>query len=235
MTLRFSFAPSAAEAASRAARAIAREVNRDTRPTLLLLSGGSALRVVDALGSKAQERDNLTVAMVDDRFSPRSAQNNFAQLAMREAFGSLVRFVDSRPRKKESFAQYAARIRSALLNWLRANKRGGRVVALLGIGHDGHIAGIFPLEKPLFQATYGGRKLVASVELPRGVNPYRRRVSVTPRFLREYVETGVVFADATKHAVLQRLKGAHDAPLWEFPAAVLRTMRNVTIVHSRAP
>src|SRR6185369_10087310 len=75
------------------------------RPVLLMLSGGSSLAILEYVGKTALG-ENLTISMLDERFSEDPAINNFAQLQKTEfykdAFDSEVSFFGTLHRPGES-------------------------------------------------------------------------------------------------------------------------------------
>ena len=108
---------------------------------LLLLSGGSSFDVLDhveeGLGG------DLTVSMIDDRYSEDKEINNFSQLMEHDftkrcteagcyIFGTQVNV-------RETMAEHEQRYEKMLKEWTENNPE-GKVIALMGIGVDGHTA-----------------------------------------------------------------------------------------------
>ncbi len=207
---------------------VALELHKD-RPVLLLLSGGSALAVPERLPASVFGV-NLTIAMLDERWTTNPEVNNFAQLM---ALGFFERrrsagatFFDSRPQAGESAAHLAARFETSLHNWYEAHP-GGVTIATLGMGTDGHTAGIFP---GYVAALDAAGKWVEAYTLAPGMNPYLERVTVTPQFLTTKIDlaVGLVVGEA-KHSVLQAVMSGDGSPEI-YPANLWHQVRHVTLV-----
>lgn len=210
---------------------VALELNKD-KPVLLLLSGGSALAVPDRLPASVFGSD-LTIAMIDERWSSDATANNFAQLAAlgfyerRAAAGAT--FFDSRPLVDEAAAALASRFEMFLQTWRAANPD-GKVIVTLGMGTDGHTAGIFP---GYVKALDSAGEWVAAYEVPASVNPYAIRVTVTPRFLTNETDAAVALVMGNeKRAVLEHVTATTDPET--YPAALWHLMLNITVVTDKA-
>lgn len=199
------------------------------RPVLLLLSGGSALAIPDRLPASVFGAD-LTIAMLDERWSSDVTINNYAQLM---AFGFYDRrktagatFFDSRPQAGESSADLATRFETFLQAWYTAH-RDGVTIATLGMGADGHTAGIFPSQVSEFRA--GGAWVEARTLAPE-VNQYPERVTVTSQFLTTKVDRAVALVyGRAKHLVLKAVVGKEVSPE-VYPAVLWHQMPHVTLV-----
>ncbi len=198
-------------------------------PTLLLLAGGSALALLSYVkGSALPSR--FTVGMLDERYSTDTKVNNYAQL-MESAFyataaAASATFIDSRSRLSEPAAAVASRLHDALTAWRRGNPT-GRVIATLGMGPDGHTAGIFPG----FVTVLSKRgQWVEAYEVPKDIHEYTTRITVTPHFLTTEVNHAVAYVvGKDKHSVLATLT-AHPPDPELLPAALWYQIPNVTIV-----
>lgn len=155
------------EAGAQAGKQTAVLVKRQKNtPVLLLLSGGSALGLVDTidpliLGAR------VTVGMLDERYSRDPSVNNFAQLVhhsfYEEGQKRGARFLDTRVRVThmsdeevpETFEELTKRFENSLRAWKEQNPA-GRVIVTQGIGEDGHTAGImpYPLQRETFEALF---------------------------------------------------------------------------------
>ncbi len=196
---------------------------------LLLLSGGSAFAVLERLPNTVFSRD-LTVAMIDERVSEDVAVNNFAQLrqtgfyARRAAAGAV--FFDSRPRLSEPAAALASRFEDFLRTWYRSHPA-GVTIATLGMGADGHTAGIFPGHVSKLER---GGKWVEACTLPATVNPYPERVTVTPLFLRTKIDRSVaIVSGEAKHPALRTVLTGTVSPD-VCPAVLWHQVPNLVVV-----
>jgi 6-phosphogluconolactonase/glucosamine-6-phosphate isomerase/deaminase len=78
--------------------------------------------------------------------------------------------------------------------------------------------------------SFNSDEWVVGYTIPKEVNQYTKRVSVTNTFLREWVEIAVVYAIGhEKRPVLEKLESEHVLTP-ELPAAILRDMKNVVLV-----
>ena len=113
----------------------------------------------------------------------------------------------------------------ALHNW-RENNPTGVVIATIGIGEDGHLAGIFPNELAVAEADKKEAWTVA-YEVGARVNQYTKRMTVTPYFLTQEITEAIVYAvGAEKHALLTQIQ----SPLvgeTNIPAFLLRKLPSV--------
>jgi 6-phosphogluconolactonase/glucosamine-6-phosphate isomerase/deaminase len=203
------------------------------QPTLLLVSGGSALNILEHVQVPLRASD-LTVTVLDERLSDDAAVNNFAQLAtlnfserVRRAGGS---FIDTRPSPEETLPELAERLELALRQW-KMNHLEGVVIATQGIGSDGHTAGImpYPHERDTFQELFDDAAHWVVGYDAQGKNPYPLRVTVTLPFLRNVIDRSLVFVvGEEKHRVLERVL-KEEGSLWETPARITREMKETAI------
>jgi 6-phosphogluconolactonase/glucosamine-6-phosphate isomerase/deaminase len=190
---------------------------------LLMLSGGSALEIVNYLGNHTLG-DNLTISVLDERYSEDPTINNFSQLQKtdfyQEALTAESSFFGTLPRKDETIEMLAARWESNLENWWAENPN-GLIIATLGMGADGHTAGIFPYPenpekfKELFE---NGGWLTAYDAL--GKHKYFQRVTANQEFLK-LINYGIAFACGTEKknkldTVIEKKGEAYEVPalLW---------------------
>ncbi len=177
----------------------------------LFVSGGSALVVLEKM-DEGVLGDNLSIMMIDERYDQDSQVNNFSQLKetnfFKQAIKGGVKFVDTSVLLGEDFGQYGLRFAEEV-NRLAKNK----VVVLLGLGEDGHTAGIMPFadEPNKFAELFEGDDLAVGYDAS-GKNPYPLRVTVTNTFLRNQVEAGVVFISGQKkkEALISVLQSSED-------------------------
>lgn len=227
---------SVSEARNRARSALIELLEKQkhiARPVLLLLSGGSAFSFLEGIPADMCG-PHVTIGMLDERFTKDDAGNNFAQFSRTSfyAYASIVgvSFIDTRVVSEETFKEFSARFAREIRDW--KNKYGdGMIITTMGIGADGHTAGIMPFpENPeLFQALFDDKqKLVAAYDA--GVkNQYPLRITVTLSFLRTYVDEAILYAvGEEKRNALDRIF-ADDGLLADTPARIIREMKRVHV------
>lgn len=193
-------------------------------PILFLSSGGSALELLEGV----HLAENVTVSVLDERYSKNPTVNNFAQL-----FGNIhpTTFIDTRVKDNETLRQLAERFEKELRLWKEKNPS-GKVIITQGVGSDGHTAGIMPYpENPeLFRQLFDAPDhWVVGYDATKGKNEYPLRVTVTMPFLREVVDHSLVYVTGeSKKEALARILSS-QGNLWETPGRIIREMKNVKI------
>lgn len=202
-------------------------------PILLLLSGGSAFRILDYVNAAMLDQ-RVTIGVLDERYSEDSQINNFAQLQS-TAFAAVAKqrgaqFIPSSVAAGESLDDLARRFRDQLTTWSKSHPE-SKIFATMSMGPDGHTAGIMPHpeNKALFKRLFDDDKQWVIGYDAAGKNEYRYRVTVTLPFLRTEVDAAVVFIGGdSKRAALERVV-AEQGMLAETPARIYREMRHATI------
>lgn len=171
--------------------ALAAHKNSDV---LLLLAGGSALQILDELDTQ-HVNEYVTIMMMDERFSHKPSQNNFLEMS-RTAFYTIstsqgATIIPSIPENGESLELFANRIGSILTQYV-SKKPQAVVLALFGIGPDGHTAGIFPMSGADFVDTYGQGSLYVPVVYTKNI--FSERCSITPKFITQYITESFIYA-----------------------------------------
>lgn len=221
-------------AARKAAQALSEALQRHERDAiLLLLSGGSWLKVLDQVESESLG-ENVTIGLTDERFSQDPVVNNFAQLESTEFYRLAkekgVHYINTKVRDKETFEELAERFEKALRKWKEENPE-GRVIMTQGIGPDGHTCGImpYPEDKELFSQLFENpEKWVVGYDAAEK-NEYPLRVTITLPFLRDMVNHSVVYAvGESKKDALERVL-AEDGQIVITPARIIHEMRDVVL------
>ncbi|MDP2593345.1 MAG: 6-phosphogluconolactonase [bacterium] len=202
------------------------------RPVLLLLSGGSALSILDHVRENCLS-PALTVVMLDERFSKKPSERNFDKLTSSlfwtkaERLG--VALIDSRPIQKESMEDVAARMHSEVLDWRGKNKN-GFIAATLGMGVDGHTAGVFPFpENPKFFWEVFENTECAFVGYDAGKKTReRKRITATIPLFRAVDRAVAVISGAAKARALGRLFSPKGF-VFETPARIWHEMQSVQV------
>jgi len=218
-------------------------------PILLLLSGGSSFDILKFVDIPTTLK-SFTVGMVDERFSTDQIVNNFSQfmaeggLALGIQKGQTLgspsfydraelagaSFIDSRVKPEESILVFCKRLEQEIEAWMKENPS-GKIITTLGIGEDGHIAGIMPYPndpdefKNLFEKYVGW--IVAYDAGDK--NKYPLRVTANNWFLRQKVDYAVVYAVGGKKKSALTKVFAKVGTLAETPARIIYEMKNVQI------
>ncbi len=179
-----------------------------SQPVLLLLSGGSALNLLNYVGAGAVG-ENLTISVLDERFSQDPAINNFAQIQRIQFYSDALAagcgFFGTLPRNNESAEDLAARWQENILAWTKENPE-GLIAATLGLGSDGHTAGIFPFpENPgEFKRLFESENFVAAYHAA-GKNQFPGRITAALTLLKN-LDAGFAYAcGKEKRQALQSL------------------------------
>lgn len=231
--IRCSNADEARAGAGHALQTILLEKKRAGIPVLLLLSGGSAFSILENI-SHSVCGPHMTVGVLDERYSTDENVNNFSQFMKTDFYSASrdagVTCVDTRVANGETQDILAERMEHALHEWIETHSE-GIVVATMGIGADGHTAGIMPFAEnaDLFHELFENEeKWVVSYDAGTK-NPYSLRVTVTLPFLRNYIDCAIVYAvgEEKKNALLRVV--AEKGSLAETPARVFHDMKNVQL------
>lgn len=197
-------------------------------PVLLLLSGGSALSLLPYCETRHIDH-RVTISVLDERFTKAAEHQNFALLSATQfctdARQHGAQMIDPQIDMKESPHAIAERFEQELRQW-KVDHPNGVVIAIMGIGPDGHTAGIMPHTTEI---DFDGDAWVVDYVVSPSVNQFTQRITVTYTFLNQIVDTAIVYAIGTekqKHITALE-KGEGDRQ--EMPAFIMRTMRDVTL------
>jgi 6-phosphogluconolactonase/glucosamine-6-phosphate isomerase/deaminase len=203
-------------------------------PVLLLLSGGSSLALLDKV-SEESIGPNVTITVLDERYSQNSKENNFAQIAASPFYSRAVntgaKFIDTHVngRMQENLAQD---FNDGLIEWLK-NNPDGTVTATVGIGPDGHTSGMmpYPEDPEEFKRLFDDgddQHLVTSYDAT-GKNPYAARVTTNMNLLRK-IDTAIIYVvGENKRAALESLSAAQGS-LAATPARILNEIKGTAFL-----
>lgn len=201
------------------------------RPMLLMVSGGSALSLLDLVDISVLG-PHITLTVLDERYSTDVAVNNFTQLSETTFFTSCtlagVHVISTKVLIGESLLDLQLRFDDALHTW-KEQYTDGVVVVTVGIGSDGHTAGIFP---KIPEVDFDGKDWTVAYTLPKNINPYPHRVTVTNTFLRDCVDEAIVYAVGPEKSILVNTLESSTFSTQEFPAAVLKEISQLRIFTS---
>lgn len=217
------------EATKKAMRALADALHAPDMPVLLCASGGSALALLEKTAPFADvENADLSITPLDERYTVAGAHQNTAQLEHAPYVARQIKagcdYFRPAPAPGESLMQAAHRYETFLREWKKKNAN-GKIVATLGIGADGHTAGILPFMQrgsflELFVLT---NDWVRGYRHPETANPYPERITPTIPFLLHEVDQIIAYAVSREKcagAVGQLVQGS-DEELHRFPALLL--------------
>jgi len=199
------------------------------KPILFLFSGGSALSALETL-SPATIPDNLTAAPIDERLTNEITLRNMTtfkktRFAQYSAERPGVRIVDP---CEPSIDEASKKMDTFLRDWKKDNPR-GTTIALLGIGGDGHSAGIFPdTDTKRFAKRFFDSSLWTLDYEPRGAQECPRRLTVTGSFMESQIDIALIFVQGEgKREALTRFR--HGGAAEETPALILKKIPSVLL------
>ncbi|MBP9760432.1 MAG: 6-phosphogluconolactonase [Candidatus Pacebacteria bacterium] len=201
---------------------------------LLLLSGGSALALADHIDVSLLGK-HVTISVLDERWTYELKDSNFAQLVARpfwqNALDANISFIDPCPHEPEDVQDTAKRFDLALKHW-HITHRDGVVIATMGIGEDGHTAGIlpFPEDPEMFKVLFEHTSTcVRGYTVPPAKNAHRKRMTVTLTYLNRHVHHAVVYVSGSnKKETLIALQTCTDHNA-KTPACILQEMMHADI------
>lgn len=181
------------------------------KPLLLLASGGSALQVLEWIDPLSLG-PHITISVLDERVNTRTEDKNLFQLTHTDFY-----------KKAEAKG----------VKFIPFFKDGGKraVIAIMGIGLDGHTAGImpFPEDKNKFKELFEGDEML--VEYDAGSkNEYPLRLTVTISFLVNMVDHAFVYVSGEgKKEILKTILNPLSGTISMYPALVIHKMKRVDV------
>lgn len=197
-------------------------------PILLLLSGGSALALLDYCAIP-EDAAQLFIGVLDERFGERLADQNFAKVKDTKFYLAAAKQsaspLDLTETSCASSAALAAAFEESLRRWVQIYPE-GKIIVTMGVGKDGHIAGLIP---PLTTEEFGSMQWVIAHNVSAAVNAFAERVTVTRSFLLTHVDHAIVYVSGEdKRGVLDAVLTAERGEV-DFPAGILKEMRAVEL------
>lgn len=226
------------------------------QPVLFLVAGGSSMVALDHINPEYLSPD-LTVTTTDDRFSTELDINNFAILQSTSFYNHLVEAdafcISTEPFEEETIEQYRARFEKNLREWKQDFPK-GIIIALYGMGVDGHTGGMIPglLAKKEFDEEFNDSdRLVGTFDaLAYDVShtvghtistrakdfQFPQRISTTIPFMRDWVDHAAFYiAGENKKTALDSILQISDDTLStdvdfsNSPISISRFMKDATI------
>ncbi len=206
------------------------------QPILFLSSGGSCLHLLEGLDASDFSLHHLTLGILDERITTDLTSRNLERLLLTDFFKQATAggcsVLDWRQAIDEPLEQQAQRFETALRTWINQHTN-GQIIATLGLGADGHTAGVLPLseDRVLFSSLFDGSAWVAGYDA-KIKSPFPYRVTVTLSFLREHVTHAILFVTGKeKRAALDALL-APEGALETTPGRIIQNMKDVKLVHT---
>jgi 6-phosphogluconolactonase/glucosamine-6-phosphate isomerase/deaminase len=192
------------------------------KKVLWIISGGSnievTVRIIDEL--PADLKSQLTIMPVDERYGPVGHTNSNIQQLLEKGFvAGQARLITVLQPDMSLQATAEAYDRIVQAEFAKADV----IIGQLGIGPDGHIAGILP-DSPA--ATVDDRFVTAYLS-----DPYQR-ITMTFQALRKIIVNYSLVYGAAKKTALQQLHNS-ELPLAEQPSQILRKLPEVYIYNDQ--
>ena len=206
-------------------------------PVLFLSSGGSALSL---LGPEIlAENPQMTVSVLDEHYVADPNERNYEKLKKTEFFEEFSKSKTPHPTSPlkrgggATFDLYGGEVEEAgrrfdafLKDWMHENPD-GKIACTVGMGADGHIAGIVPFsDAVLFEKLFNNPETLA-VGYKTDYGPVPERVTATFNLLKKASDVILYVAGKEKTEIIQSFLNDEKLP-HEFPALFLKTLPRLT-------
>ena len=201
------------------------------RPILLMLAGGSALEVLNHINPQYLGA-HITVTVTDERFTDDVLENNFSNLQSVSFYNDLVSVdafcIDTQIYGDETITGHAERFEKNINDWRRDFPK-GIIIALYGIGEDGHVAGIIPgvMSEEEFLKRMDGERLVAYLDAG-SKNERPLRVTTTFKLMR-LVDFPLFYIIGEEKRDALEMALSEKGSLTETPARIIQEMKPLSI------
>ena len=195
------------------------------RDVLFLSSGGSAFSVLDRIQDDVIG-PYLTIGLLDERFDPENKITNYAQLRKTLFFKKAVqrgcRLIDTSTKKGQTMEELATYYELEIRRWREQHPKGA-IIATIGMGPDGHTAGImsFPEDINKFHDLFEGEQFIVAYDAHEK-STLRFRVTATITFLRYVDIVGVFIVGKEKGKMLHEVLENKD--LFKYPGSIIKTL-----------
>jgi len=162
--------------------------------------------------------------MGDERVTGEVDQNNYLQLEARYANHPLINDVfDTSARDDEIPEFFATRIQELFFENI-SKLTNVKIISILGVGQDGHTAGIFPLDEATFQEVYKEDVMYAPVT--NKSLTIDSRASLTPGWILSNVDhiIGFITSESKKQILNELINESRE--IHERPAELLKLHKN---------
>lgn len=193
---------------------------KEGRNVLWIISGGSniagGVEVMNMLQSFVGKKDigRLTVMLSDERFGPVGHKDSNWQKLMEAGFN--VTGVNVVP--VLTGLEFEATKDAFSLNAKKAFNKADIIVGQLGLGADGHTAGVLPQSRGVDDT---------SVAVAYEANDFKR-ITLTLKMIKKISVVFLFALGESKRAIVADLEGK-DLPLLEMPAQIFKRMKDVRV------
>lgn len=202
-------------------------INHHEGDLVCILSGGSALDVIEFIQPIYKSECRTIFIMGDERVSGVASENNYLQLKNRyQGFRILDRTIDTSMRAGEDVIEFSNRIQKEIEKNISESKN-LKIISILGIGGDGHTSGIFPMERKAFLDTYQDDQTYVPVTLDSLELNFR--ASLTPNWILTNVSELLVYAAGQSKLDILYMMISEDKSLHERPAELIKQHVNAHI------
>lgn len=203
-------------------------IKKNKSRALLLFSGSSSFTLLKHIDNRVLG-NHLTIGVLDERYDPSNQNNNFYQLSKtdfyRKARQMACEFIDTTVKKGQTQKQLADYFEKEIKKW-RKNYADGVILATVGMGPDGHIAGMMPIAKQKFDKLFCGKKWIAAYNA-FDKNPYPLRVTTTVNFVKSIDYIYSFICGPTKKKAFKEI--SRSGPINDLPARILKQTKNTII------
>jgi len=172
---------------------------------ILLCSGGSSLKIFDEFNPDNMDWKGGTITVLDERYTDKVDSINSCGLiengSIKKALSLGAKFFEVNDGDLSvSIEEKTKKFDDFLTGWIEKNPDGA-IYATVGMGSDGHIAGIFPDNSSEdFEITYKTGDFVVSHS--KGVGEFAKRITITPRFIEKIDDIILYVGGADKCEIL---------------------------------
>ncbi|MCA9354624.1 MAG: 6-phosphogluconolactonase [Candidatus Kaiserbacteria bacterium] len=203
----------------------------ENRPVLAddISAAGASLQAVDQTSeSNSNKPECRTIFMMGDERGSREPEiNNTLQLLARHPNHPVSHMLlETIPEENESLEDFAARIEKTFLQKI-SQLQNPKIFMILGMGPDGHTAGIFPLPEEVFQEIYRPDSTYVPVHV-EGLT-IDSRASLTPSWILDHVDQVLGFIVGESKAEMLESLVTESKKLHERPAELLKLHKDAHI------
>jgi 6-phosphogluconolactonase/glucosamine-6-phosphate isomerase/deaminase len=201
-----------------------RQAVENGKHVLFLPSGGSNIELLTQLDKSLLHHSAVTIFPFDERFDSGDQNNSLQIQRLSIPIRTMV------PRDAEGLREFGERYHQFLDEWMKQHPD-GVVIAIIGIGPDGHVAGISPGDETWFDRTF--------MDLPAdtwavGYEGYLmppKRVTVTPQFIQKKIDEGIIVATGSgKAEALRQMRTV--GKFAKIPARLLNNSRGTMTLYT---